>query len=365
MNKNIGVVISIVVAIVVVLAAVLLYFPGILKLSASSGSSGGSSNGVLDISVHDTSSGPVTASMYISFSVVMVHKADTSSSGWYNLTVNRSAVEISSLTSISMAKVVGTGTLSDGHYTNVWIGVKNAYIMAGGNNISLTIPSNQTYMKMVGSFFINGTAKSSVDVDISINMNYMIESHMLSVFGHIDQTNSAGYVSSYSYTSITVHDAENMPMNMSGSVYITLNFSSITFVSTTGAKIIEKNVNMDINITKYLNKTDVAVVWNGSIPSGNYTDMIFQISNVSVNMHMHMFLKYYNFSGYINVGNGINITVPCNLSMLSASNMRVDVDVSYNLTALIFNRNMVMSGTVDGTYSMSSMAFAAGTPKRV
>ncbi|MGC8656890.1 MAG: hypothetical protein ACP5UL_03995 [Thermoplasmata archaeon] len=350
-NKSI---LAIVVIVVILLGAVVGYFYLVKSNSSTSSSSG--STGSLVVAVHDKKPDVIgTFSLYISFNVVMVHKANTAGNGWYNISVRTQVIDITSITSPNLQKgSIAFGNLSTGKYTAVWLGIKNASIQTPMGNINLTVPSNATYVKVVGNFNVNASSANVVDIDITSNPTYMEQSHMISVAGRIDSTYSMPM--SASFASIGVHDA--MPANVTGHIYIYIGINEIIFIPKNGTPIVEKNLAIVVNITKYKGIANSTVIWNGQIPSGAYKYMEIFLSNASVNASIQTPMGKMSMNGNISLTN-TTIKVPLNSTSNSTLNIQggmvsyIDIDMQFNMQDLV-NRQLMITGSMDyqSTYNM-------------
>jgi hypothetical protein len=356
-NKSI---LAIVVIVVILLGAVVGYF--YLVKSNSPTSSPSSSTGSLVVAIHDKKPNVIgTFSLYISFNVVMVHKANTAGNGWYNISVRTQVIDITSITSPNLQKgSIAFGNISSGKYTAVWLGIKNASMQTPMGNISLTVPPNATYVKVVGNFNVNASSANIVDIDITSNPTYMEQSKMISVAGRIDKTYSMPM--SASFASIGVHDA--MPTNVTGHIYVYIGINEIIFIpnnATSTTPVVEKNVDIVINITKYKGISNSTIIWNGQIPSGVYKYTEIMLSNATINASIQTPMEKMSMNGNISLVN-TTIKVPLNSTSNNTINIQngmvayIDIDMQFNMQDLM-NHQLMMSGSMDyqSTYSMGDM----------
>jgi len=339
-------ILAIVVIVVILLGAVVGYFY-LVKSNSSTSSSSSGSTGSLVVAVHDKKPNVVgTFSLYISFNVVMVHKANA---GWYNISVRTQVIDITSITSPNLKEgSIAFGNISAGKYTAVWLGIKNASIQTPMGNFNLTVPSNATYVKVVGNFNVNASSVNIVDIDITSNPTYMVQSKMISVAGRIDNTYSTPM--SASFASIGVHDS--MPANFTGHIYIYIGINEIIFISNNGTHVVENNLSIVINITKYTSIANSKIIWNGPVPSGEYKSMEIVLNNATVNVSIQTPMGNMSMDGSISLAN-TTINIPLNSTSNSTLNIQkgmisyINVDMEFNMQYLMNNHKLMMAGSMD------------------
>ena len=152
------------VAIVVVIAIVL----GSMFIPTLSGTPH-SNSGTMAVAVHDA---PCTncSHVWVTFQSVAVHEANATNAtdgGWMALNVSATTVDLMALNGSALAKVIGVGSLSAGHYEMIRLNVSNVVVgLQNGTNVTATVTGPTADVH--GWFAIQASATTTVSIDIDL-----------------------------------------------------------------------------------------------------------------------------------------------------------------------------------------------------
>lgn len=145
-------VIAVVVVIIVIIAALSVVF-----LTPSH-------KGKVSIYVKDAQG--VWSHVNVTFSEVQIHAANASgTSGWLNLTLKESKLDLASLVNVSA--LLAQGSFAEGKYTQIRIVVLNVTgIMTDGTRVNFTVPSGELKTTHPFNITAGSTEKLTLEIDL-------------------------------------------------------------------------------------------------------------------------------------------------------------------------------------------------------
>jgi hypothetical protein len=131
-------------------------------------SSNVSASGTLVILMRDPPSGwgPATA-VYISFSDIMIHRADAGDeSGWFNTGVSVANLSLQEI--VIFNTMIGETTLQVGKYNIIRFNITQAIATVNGQNYNCVVKSGKLHVPIIrGGVRVNPAKISSLEIDIT------------------------------------------------------------------------------------------------------------------------------------------------------------------------------------------------------